>query len=184
MLVVEGGAVSAAAVGWARKRPRRSRVRREPIDLDRITAEFAEPRPRPEQEILAALEAEVRRAKQHTDPVEALLVDAVQLDTQVDTPVDAVPPVEPAILIPLGPVLPDSDPAPDTRPVAEPDAPDAATSAPPVGLPLDQLREWLDQVHADLEKVQLRLEFLRAEQHRLQGQHRLVEDLITTSETV
>ena len=176
MLVMEGGAVGAAAVGFARKRPRRSRVRREPMNLEQIAAEFAEARPRREQEILAALEAEVQRVKEQTADVDSAPVAATQ--------VDAAPLVQPTTLIPLGPVLPDSDPAPDDWPAPEPAAPDAVTATPPVGLPLDQLRAWLDRVQTDLEKVQLRLEFLRDEQQRLQGQHRLVEDLITTSETV
>jgi hypothetical protein len=155
VLVVEGGAVGAAAVRFARKRPRRSRVRREPIDLEQIAADFAEPRKRPRHEIIAALEAEVQRVKVRAS---------------------AVPIVEPAILIPLGPVPADAEtePAPEAAP--------AAPSAPPEGLPLEQLREWLDQVQTDLEKVQVRIEFLHLEQHRLQDQKQLVAELITSSE--
>ncbi len=148
MLVVEGGAVGAAAVRFARKRPRRSRVRREPIDLEQITAEFAEARVRPQHEIIAALEAEVERVK-----VQAR--------------------VEPQTLIPIGPVLPNAEPAPEPAP-----------STPPEGLPLDELRTWLDQVQSDLEKVQVRIEFLHLEQQRLQDQRVLVSELIRSSENV
>ena len=47
-VVMEGGAMSAAAVGFARMRPRRARVRREPIDLEQLAAEFAESPTAPE----------------------------------------------------------------------------------------------------------------------------------------
>ena len=47
-----------------------------------------------------------------------------------------------------------------------------------------QLRSWLDQVQSDLEKVQVRIEFLHLEQHRLQDQRELVAELITSSENV
>lgn len=179
MTVVEGGPVGTAA-GFGRRRPRRSRVRREPIDLERITAEFSEPRPRPRHEILAALEAEVERVKVLAG--EAELADATAVAEVVDS-VDVAPLVTPTILIPLGPVGPDES-APAGDPAPEPIAPDAVSATPPVGLPLDQLRAWLDQVESDLQKVQLRLEFLHAEQHRLQGQHRLVEDLIASNDPV
>ena len=61
-LLVAGGAMSAAAVGVARRRRRGGRVRREPIDVQQLAAEFGEPPKRTEQEIIAALEAEVQRA--------------------------------------------------------------------------------------------------------------------------
>lgn len=59
--MIEGGAVGAVPLVYGRLRPRGARVRREPIDVERLAAEFTEPRPRTELEIVATLEAEVRR---------------------------------------------------------------------------------------------------------------------------
>ena len=186
-------------------------MRREPIDLTKIAADFAEAGARPEPEVppeAAATETVATEAQAPADvtideitnepsvnesianaPIpNELIIAALEAEVQrvkeQTALADAAPLVAPAVLIPLGPVMPDTDSLPDHSAAPEPVAPDAVTSTPPVGLPLEQLREWLDQVHADLQRVQLRLEFLRAEQQRLQGQHRLVEDLITTSEPV
>ena len=54
----------------------------------------------------------------------------------------------------------------------------------PVGLPLDQVRAWLEQVKDDSRKVQQRVQYLELEQTRLQDQHHLVAELITSSSSV
>jgi hypothetical protein len=150
-MVMEGGAVGAAAVGFARKRPRRQRVRREPIDLEQIAAEFAdasapaEPTRPNEREIMLALEAEVERLH----AARALAAATVEVEPEVED--EETPMLSPA-----------SD----------------------VGLPLDQVRAWLDQVQDDLAKVDARVEYLQHEQTRLQEQHRLVAELISSSNPV
>jgi len=158
-VVMEGGAVSAAAVGFARMRPRRGRVRREPIDVELIAAEFAEPRKRSEHEIIAALEAEVERANQARANTAGL-----------------EPPVAPTVAPAPAPTVsaPTSEAAP-LRPAVDPNG---------AGLPLDQVRAWLEQVKEDLRKVQARVEFLQFEQDRLQGQHHLVAELISATTPV
>jgi len=59
-----------------------------------------------------------------------------------------------------------------------------AVDPPSAGLPLDQVRAWLEQVKSDLRKVQARVEFLQFEQTRLQGQHELVSELMTSTTAV
>jgi len=161
-VVMEGGAVGAAAVGYARLRPRRARVRREPIDVELLHTDFVEQPKRSELDIVAALEAEVRRmhqARATTDP-------------------EAVPGPSPAV--------------PAVRDERRPDrtarafgttstTPRPAVDPPSAGLPLDQVRAWLEQVKADLRKIQARVEYLQFEQTRLQGQHQLVSELITST---
>ena len=132
--------MSAAAVGLARMRPRRSRVRREPIDVEQLAAELAEPKRRSEEEIIAALEAEVLRVNRARAAA--------------------------------GPA-----PAPVVAPAEIPAAP-AQSGA---GLPLEQVRAWLEQVKDDLRKVQARVEYLQFEQTRLQDQHHLVAELISSA---
>ena len=166
-VMVEGGAVSAAAVGVARMRPRRGRVRREPIDVELIAAEFAEPKKRPEHEIIAALEAEVRRAK--------------QARAAVALPAPPAPSSAPPVTDPAPPVIaaaPEGKRAAVARTVITPEQ-----LADPHGtdFPLDQVRAWLEQVKDDLRKVQARVEFLQFEQDRLQGQHHLVTELFSAA---
>ena len=145
-VMMEGGAVSAAAVGLARLRPRRSRVRREPIDVERLAAELAEPKPRSEEEIIAALEAEVRR---------------VNRARAAAVPAPAPPTAQPDV-------------------PTQPDVPAAPVQS-GAGLPLEQVRAWLEQVKDDLRKVQARVEYLQFEQTRLQDQHHLVAELISSA---
>ena len=136
---------------------------REPIDVEMLHAELVEPSTRTELDIVAALEAEVRRmhrAEAATDP------------TSVPAPGPAVPAGRS-----------DQLPSPPVRAVI---VASSATSRPAVdppsaGLPLDQVRAWLEQVKADLRKVQARVEFLQFEQNRLQGQHELVSELMTST---
>jgi hypothetical protein len=174
-VVMEGGAVSAAAVGFARIRPRRGRVRREPIDVELIAAEFAEPRKRPEHEIIAALEAEVQRVHQ---------ARATTAAAEPAPPVDALsseaaPTVVAAVVAAPTPTL-----APAAAPRARATSTQLTGDANGAGLPLDQVRAWLEQVKEDLRKVQARVEYLQFEQDRLQGQHHLVAELISATTPV
>lgn len=159
---MEGGAVSAAAVGFARMRPRRGRVRREPIDVELIAAEFAEPRKRPEHEIIAALEAEVQRANRSRA-----------------TTAEPSPAPTPAVV-----AAPEPVPPPAPAPTAPTPRVQLGGDANGAGLPLDQVRAWLEQVKDDLRKVQARVEYLQFEQDRLQGQHHLVAELISATTPV
>ena len=45
----------------------------------------------------------------------------------------------------------------------------------------EQVRAWLEQVQDDLRRVQARVEYLQHEQARLESQHRLVAELISSS---
>jgi hypothetical protein len=178
-MVMEDGAVGAAARGFARKRPRRQpRVRREPIDLERLAAEFAAtpvavapveaveaPAAAEPQQILLALEAEVER-------VHAAQTIESPPEAEVDEPVVAEPAVtEPAVTDPVV-----TDPFGIHEPVARPGT--------DVGLPVDQVRAWLEQVEEDLRNVEARVQFLQSEQTRLQSQHQLVAELISSSTPV
>ena len=64
------------------------------------------------------------------------------------------------------------------------------TPAPPradaqaCGLPSDQVHEWLEHVQDDLRRVRARLEFLRAEQERLENQQHLLAELLAASTAV
>src|SRR6476646_4695048 len=83
-VVMEGGAMGAAAIGFARKRPRKQRVRREPIDLERLAAEFADapvtvPSGRSEYDIIRALEAEVERVNA-TQPEPEVIEEVEEID--------------------------------------------------------------------------------------------------------
>ena len=164
-LMVEGGALGAAALGFARLRPRRARVRREPIDVERLAAEFAEPPRRTELEIVAALEAEVRR------------MNGTRATTEATGPAPAAPAV-PAVVSAAR-----SDPALRVIDIAAGDRP-SPVEVPSAGLPLDQVRAWLEQVKDDLRKVQARVEYLQFEQTRLQGQRHLVAELISATTAV
>jgi len=177
-LLVAGGATSAAAVGVARRRRRGGRVRREPIDVQQLAAEFGEPPKRTEQEIIAALEAEVQRAhraRAGADPAPEAHLPAAE------TPVADTPAVSaPALMLAAVPAEPvpqviDLASRKKTRHTADP-----ATA----GLPLDQVRAWLEQVKDDLRKVQARVEYLQFEQTKLQSQHHLVAELISSTTSV
>jgi hypothetical protein len=49
------------------------------------------------------------------------------------------------------------------------------------GISAENVRVWMDQVEADLRKVRARIEYLTAEQARLDEQQRLMAQLLTTS---
>jgi hypothetical protein len=155
-VMVEGGAVSAAAVGLARRRTRRTRVRREPIDVGQLAADFAEPTKRTDLELIAALEAEVERVN---------LARATATAEPTPIPVVAAAPVEsvPQVI--------------DLASRKKARAPEPVTA----GLPLEQVRAWLEQVKDDLRKVQARVEYLQFEQTRLQSQHHLVAELMSST---
>ena len=96
--------------------------------------------------------------------------------------------------MPAPPAAPAAPAAPAVTPAAPP-APPIVTRPPsgqPLtladaidgGLPLDQVRAWLEQVKDDLRKVQARVEFLQFEQNRLQGQHNLVSELASVAASV
>jgi hypothetical protein len=137
---------------------------REPIDLEQLAAEFADladgPEPEPridEQEILAALQAEVQRLSS------AKVAEVA--------------------------IRPEPEPEPMADPfgiVSEPIVSEPTASAPAsrVGLPLDQVRAWLEHVQEDLRRIQTRLQQLEAEQIRLQEQHHIVAELLTSSTPV
>lgn len=160
---MEGGAVGAAAVGFARLRPRRARVRREPIDVELLTAELAEPPTRTELEIVAALEVEVRRMH----------------EARAATQPEPVPAPDPAV-----PEVRSDRRTERTSHQASTSTGGSAIDPPTAGLPLEQVRAWLEKVKGDLRKVQARVEYLQFEQTRLQGQHHLVTELISSTTVV
>jgi len=190
---MEGGVVGAAAVGFARvRRPRvrRPRVRRDPIDVEQLAAGLTEPRPRSERELIVALEAEVERAR---------AVRATEAEGAPASTVAAV--AERAGAVPLaGAVAADvSAPASADRPQIDLTTPARrsrvpgtganassanGSSANDAGLPLEQVRAWLEQVKDDLRRVQARVEFLQTEQSRLQGQHHIVAELFSSTTPV
>ena len=71
-------------------------------------------------------------------------------------------------------------------PAAAPSRADAPTrtDAPSCGLPSDQVHEWLEHVQGDLRRVRARLEYLRAEQARLENQQHLLAELLASSSAV
>ena len=80
---------------------------------------------------------------------------------------------------------PAESPPVETAAVVEPVAADpVAQPSTEVGLPLDQVHAWLGQVEEDLRMIQARVEYLLAEQARLQSQHQLVAELINSSKPV
>lgn len=163
---MEGGAVGAAAVGFARLRPRRARVRREPIDVELLSAEFAEPPTRTEVEIVAALEVEVRRMH----------------ESRAATQPEPVPASDPAVPEVRSDRRTERTERASHR--ASTSTGGSAIDPPTAGLPLEQVRAWLEQVKGDLRKVQARVEYLQFEQTRLQGQHHLVTELISSTTVV
>jgi cell division septum initiation protein DivIVA len=149
-----------------RKRPRKPRVRREPIDLEQLAAEFADlPEPRiDEQEILVALQAEVQRVTSAARAAEAMAAPEPEPE-----PAPESEPVDPFGIVSEAPAInQSSNPGPGSR----------------IGLPLDQVRAWLEQVQEDLRRIQARLQRLEAEQVRLQEQHHIVAELLTSSTPV
>jgi len=54
-------------------------------------------------------------------------------------------------------------------------------ATPICGLPSDQVHAWLEQVHEDLRRVRARLEYLRAEQSRLENQQHLLAELLAAA---
>jgi hypothetical protein len=56
--------------------------------------------------------------------------------------------------------------------------------SPAVGLPPEQVHAWLDHVQDDLRRVRARLEYLRAEQSRLESQQRLLAELLASSTAI
>ncbi len=162
---MDGGAVGAVALGFARLRPRRGRVRREPIDVERLSAEFAEPPRRTELEIVAALEAEVRR------------MNGIRATIAAPVPAPAPPAVSAVVSVAR------TDPPARVIDIASRNKP-SPVEPPSAGLPLEQVRAWLEQVKDDLRKVQARVEYLQFEQTRLQGQHHLVAELASSTAAV
>ena len=186
---MEGGAVGAAALGYARMRPRRRspRVRREALDLTQLAAELGDPlldagAPTTEQEILQALEAEVAARAQSPAAPEVEVVEAVPDVERESVEVVEPEPVEPE---PVEPEPVEVEPVPVKRAEIEaaPLAVPAAT-APTVGLPPEQIRAWLERVKEDLRRIETRVQYLQVEQARLESQHRLVAELITSTTPV
>ena len=52
------------------------------------------------------------------------------------------------------------------------------------GLPSGQVHEWLEHVQDDLRRVRARLEYLHAEQQRLENQQHLLAELLAASSAV
>ena len=174
------GPVQPAVV--TRKRPRKPRVVREPIDLERLAAEFADLPDAPghqearidEQEILVALQAEVQRlsSAKAADPAEV----EVRAEPALELEGESEPEPEPEVVDPFGIVAEAPAPEEGARPVPLP--------AGRVGLPPEQVRAWLQQVQEDLRRIHARLQQLEAEQTRLQEQHHIVAELLTSSTPV
>jgi hypothetical protein len=187
---MEGGAMGAAAIGFARKRPRKQRVRREPIDLERLAAEFADAPVavtggRNEYDIIRALEAEVERVNAaQTDPE---VIETVDEAEEVD-PVGIAPDPQSEIFVYPEGEVPARPTAPSDggfeREIARSTAPSDGVPGNTVGLPAEQLQAWLDQVQDDLRKVEARVEYLQSEQTRLQSQYQLVAELLAASTPV
>jgi cell division septum initiation protein DivIVA len=51
------------------------------------------------------------------------------------------------------------------------------------GLPQEQVQAWLQHVQEDMRQVRTRIEYLRAEQSRLESQQHLLAQLLTSSAT-
>jgi hypothetical protein len=63
-------------------------------------------------------------------------------------------------------------------------AAEGPAGTPTCGVPSDQVHEWLEHVQEDLRRVRVRLEYLRAEQSRLENQQRLLAELLAVSAAV
>jgi hypothetical protein len=194
MMVIEGGVLSAVAVAWARrKRPRTTKIRREPIDLAELTTGLAVAGTRKsgdDQELADALEAEIMRINRAR---KAPAVDANPI-LELSDPALSDPELEAELVIEaevpaLAPAV--REPRAELEAAAyEPMAYEPAVYEGPLvvpseaGLPLDQIRAWLEQVKDDLRQVQARVQHLEHEQVRLQDQHELVAELMTSSSPV
>ena len=167
-VMMEGGAVSAAAVGLARRRPRRHGSRREPIDVAAGSpAELAEPRRR-------AREQEIHRgARAEAEPVQTADLPAPEVDAEADDPGAPSPTLEARARAGRGDPFRDRSPtvartddppgAPHSRARAR--AP-ARTGARVVGTGEGRPPQGAGPV-----------EYLQFEQTRLQSQHHLVAEL-------
>ncbi|MGO9872958.1 MAG: hypothetical protein ACLPVY_04090 [Acidimicrobiia bacterium] len=62
--------------------------------------------------------------------------------------------------------------------------PPERAAVPSCGLPPDQIHEWLERLQEDLRRVWARLEYLRAEQSRLENQQHLLGELLAASAAV
>jgi hypothetical protein len=51
------------------------------------------------------------------------------------------------------------------------------------GLPQEQVQAWLQHVQGDMREVRTRIEYLHAEQLRLESQQRLLAELLTSNAT-
>ena len=144
-----------------------------------------------EQEILVALQAEVQRVQaarviEEPEPV-CLPAPEPELapESEPEPELDLVSEPEPE---------PEPESEPDGRPfvvdpfgiveVASDERVPVVLDASRVGLPLDQVRAWLERVQEDLRRIQSRLQYLEAEQMRLQEQHHIVAELLTSSTPV
>ena len=56
-----------------------------------------------------------------------------------------------------------------------------ATDVPVSGLPPDQVQAWLESVQDQIRRVQTRIEYLQAEQARLQEQESLLMELLASA---
>jgi cell division septum initiation protein DivIVA len=56
-----------------------------------------------------------------------------------------------------------------------------ATDIPVSGLPPDQVQAWLESVQDQIRRVQTRIEYLQAEQARLQEQESLLMELLASA---
>ncbi|MGQ0825045.1 MAG: hypothetical protein ACT4OX_08480 [Actinomycetota bacterium] len=56
-----------------------------------------------------------------------------------------------------------------------------STDAPVSGLPPDQVHAWLESVQDQVRRVQTRIEYLQAEQARLQEQESLLMELLASA---
>jgi hypothetical protein len=71
-----------------------------------------------------------------------------------------------------------------TRPTQTPASAATSADAQSCGLPSDQVHEWLEHVQDDLRRVRARLEYLHAEQQRLESQKHLLAELLAASTAV
>ncbi len=63
-------------------------------------------------------------------------------------------------------------------------APPERAAVPSCGLAPDQIHEWLERVQEDLRRVVGRLEYLRAEQSRLENHEHLADEFLTVGTAV
>jgi hypothetical protein len=63
-------------------------------------------------------------------------------------------------------------------------SPEAASGEFAPGMPPEQVNAWLEHLQADMRRVRSRLEYLRAEQTRLESQRHLLAELLGSSTPV